>query len=136
MVFLQNMALGDDQYHGNGAAIHILGTLRQDANIFINNTRVAQNTGSCNVLLESVRCVGMANSVVEDNSGVGMCVHYVGGGCSWQDPIWNLTGCVEKCGPAPFNFDSVGMPTGLTAGKSQPGCRMQFLYLGLLPAPM
>ena len=94
-----------------------MGTLRQDANIFINNSMVSENTGSCNVLLESVRCVGMKGSTIENNSGIGMCVHYIGGGCSWQDPIWNLTGCVEDCGPIPFNFDSVGMPSNLPAGQ-------------------
>lgn len=115
---LQNEALGDDAYHGNGAAIHILGTLRQDANVFINNSRIAQNTGSCNVLLASVRCIGMKDTIVEDNSGVGVCAHNVGGGCSWQDPIWNMTGCVDDCGASPFNFDSVGMPSNLPAGDS------------------
>lgn len=120
---MQNLALGDDQYHGNGAAVHILGTLRQDANILITNSDIADNTASCNVLLESVRCVGMTNTVVENNIGVGMCVHYIGGGCSWTDPIWNLTGCVEDCGPTPFNFDSVGMPTNLSAGIETPNPR-------------
>lgn len=118
LALLQNVALGDDQLHGNGAAIHILGTLRQDANVYINNTIVSGNTGACNVLLESVRCVGMKDNVIEDNSGIGMCVHYIGGGCSWEDPIWNLTGCVEDCGPTPFNFDSVGMPQNLSAGNT------------------
>ena len=59
----------------------------------------------------------MKGSTIENNSGTGMCVHYIGGGCSWQDPIWNLTGCVEDCGPIPFNFDSVGMPSNLPAGQ-------------------
>ena len=101
--FQQNKALGpggavpaadqSDIYHGNGAAIHILGTLRQDANIFINNSVIAENSGTCNVLLESVRCVGMKDTIVENNQGIGMCIHYVGGGCSFADPIWNFDNC-------------------------------------------
>ena len=93
-----------------------MGTLWQGANIFINNSMVSENTGSRNVLLESVRCVGMKGSTIENNSGVGICAHYIGGGCSWQDPIWNLTGGIEDCGPVPFNFDSVGI-------AQQPACR-------------
>ena len=79
--------------HGNGAAIHILGTLRQDANIYINNTVISENTGTCNVLLESVRCVAVKDTVIENNQGIGMCIHYVGGGCHFEDSIWNFVNC-------------------------------------------
>ena len=117
VVLLQNSALGDDQYHGNGAAIHILGTLRQDANVYINNTVISENTGQCNVLLESIRCTGMKNTVMENNTGIGMCVHNIGGGCSFQDPIWLLgPPCVNDC---PFDFSSAGIDSTLSPGTQK-----------------
>ncbi len=123
-VFQQNQAVTG----GNGAAIHIMGTTHQDANILLNNTVIAGNTviadpsdsnGACNVLLESVRCVGMKDTVIEDNVGKGVCIHYVGGGCTFQDPIWNFGNCEEDCGPMPFDFSSVNMPQNVSAEIEQ-----------------
>lgn len=113
--FEQNQAISP----GNGAAIHIMGTTRQDANIFLNNTVIEGGNGSCNVLLESVRCVGMKDTIIQDNIGVGMCVHYVGGGCSFNDPIWNFDNCQQDCGIMPFNFDTVSMPQNVSAEIAQ-----------------
>ena len=110
--FDQNQAITP----GDGGSIHIMGTTLQHANILINNTAITGGNGSCNVLLESVGCVGMKDLVVQDNLGIGMCVHDVMGGCSFEDPIWTFgCGSDSGCGPMPLDFDSIGMPPNVSA---------------------
>lgn len=110
--FDQNQAITP----GNGGSIHIVGTTLQHTNILMNNTAITGGNASCNVLLESVGCVGMKDIVVQDNLGIGMCVHDVKGGCSFQDPIWTFgCGSQDGCGPMPLDFDSIGMPANASA---------------------
>ena len=110
--FDQNQAITP----GDGGSIHIVGTTLQHANILINNTAITGGNGSCNVLLESVGCVGTKDVVIQDNLGIGMCMHDVKGGCSFEDPIWTF-GCGSEsgCGPMPLDFDSIGMPPNVSA---------------------
>ena len=108
----QNRASGP----ADGSAIHILGTTQQNANIYVNNTVITANSAAgnstpgnttCNVLLESVRCVAIEGTVVENNSGIGVCIHYAGGGCTVQDPIWNFDRA--PMGATLFNFTTLNM---------------------------
>ena len=110
--FDQNQAITP----GDGGSIHIVGTTLQHANILINNTAITGGNGSCNVLLESVGCIGTKDVVIQDNLGIGMCMHDVKGGCSFEDPIWTF-GCGSEsgCGPMPLDFDSIGMPPNVSA---------------------
>ena len=110
--FDQNQAITP----ADGGTIHIMGTTLQHVNILINNTDITGGNASCNVLLESVGCVGLKDVVIQNNLGIGMCVHDVKGGCSFEDPIWTFgCGSEDGCGPMPLDFDSIGMPPNVSA---------------------
>lgn len=123
IVNMGNIIISESRFHqneamtpGDGASIHIMGTNHQEANILINSTVITGSSGSCNVLLESVGCVGMKDTVVQDNLGIGMCLHDVKGGCSFWDPIWT-SDCDSDlgCGSMPMDFASLDMPPNVSA---------------------